>query len=248
VRKIETNDWWPKLVELKDELSLQELADRFGASAAAVRTGLKRTGTPRKRMPPGPRSRRRESLPPEAGEGPPPAPKGRHRQSKSHLIEPYEHLLGVRTDGEVAEMAGVSSVTVANYRSRAGIAAHRGPKPRKTKRKQGKVRASKIDGFVKLLGNVPDRVVAEKAGVSVGAVQHYRTKLGLPAHGRRQASARPALQPTTPSPPPQGMLAWKVTLATGDVVVVAAESLAAAATRSVTLGEVLALERVGPLV
>jgi len=91
---------------------------------------------------------------------------------------------------------------------------------------------------------VPDRVVAEKAGVTVGAVQHYRTKLGLSAHGRRKVAARPALQPTTPSSPPQGILAWKVTLAAGDVMVVAAESLTASATRSVTLGEVLALERV----
>ena len=213
MKKLETHDWWPRLLELKDDLSLQELAERFGVTAQAVSRALKRNGIPRKRTPPGPRAQREEELPPEPGElratstPSAPAKTSRRRKNKSHLIERYEHLLGVRSDREVAELAGVSSNTVANYRSRAGIPAA----PRATKReaaeapqssskpkkatRQGKgrnrkTRASKVDPFFSLLGEVPDRVVAEKAGVTLGAVRQYRMRRGVPAYGRK-ASAPP---------------------------------------------------------
>jgi transposase len=261
VRKIETHDWWPQLVELKDELTLQELAERFGVTAQAVARALKRTGTSRTPTRPGPRSGRSSG----AGQRKPVA-SGPKPRNKSHLIEPFEHLLGKITDGEVAEMAGVGKGTVANYRARAGIPAHpRGPKPAAAKKarsskakgstrkasKRRKARPSKVDPFVALLGNVPDGVVAEKAGVTVGAVQHYRARLGIPSTRARKATTEPPAAPPSATPkgsPANGMLAWRVTLAAGDVMVVAAETLAAAAARSATLGDVVALERVGKLV
>jgi transcriptional regulator with XRE-family HTH domain len=280
MKKLETHDWWPRLLELKDDLSLQELAERFGVTAQAVSRALKRNGIPRKRTPPGPRAQRKGELPPEPGEPPAtstpsaPAMTSHRRKNKSHLIERYEHLLGVRSDREVAELAGVSSATVANYRSRAGIPAA----PRATKRaaaearqsssrpkkatekgRKRKARASKVDPFFSLLGKVPDRVVAEKAGVTLGAVLQYRKRHGVPAYGRKSSApprpSRPAPAPApseaetaSPSPLKADTLAWRATLAAGDVMVVAAKSLTAAAGRAATLGDVVSLERVGPLV
>jgi transcriptional regulator with XRE-family HTH domain len=285
MKKLETHDWWPKLLELKDDLSLQELAEHFGVTATSVSRALKRNGISRKRTPPDPRAQRKEELPPEPGERPAkakssaPAKTSSHRRkNKAHLIERYEHLLGVRSDREVAELAGVSSATVANYRSRAGIpAAPRATKraaaeakqssstPKKATRKgkgkgrKRKARASKVDPFFSLLGEVPDRVVAEKAGVTLGAVLQYRKRHGVPAYGRKASApprpSRPAPAPApsakeadSPSPSKADTLAWRATLATGDVMVVAAKSLTAAASRAATLGDVVSLERVGPLV
>jgi transcriptional regulator with XRE-family HTH domain len=285
MKKLETHDWWPKLLELKDDLSLQELAEHFGVTATSVSRALKRNGISRKRTPPDPRAQRKEELPPEPGERPAkakssaPAKTSSHRRkSKAHLIERYEHLLGVRSDREVAELAGVSSNTVANYRSRAGIPAARratkreateanqsSSKPKKATRKgkgrKRKARASKVDPFFSLLGEVPDRVVAEKAGVTLGAVLQYRKRHGVPAYGRKASApaipSRPAPAPApapsakgadSPSPSKADTLAWRATLATGDVMVVAAKSLTAAASRAATLGDVVSLERVGPLV
>ena len=92
MRRIETYDWWPELVKLKDTLSLRELAERFNVTPGAISAAFKRTGTTRKPAPPGPRSRRKESgeaLPPEPGE----APAGRPG-SKDERILPYQELLG----------------------------------------------------------------------------------------------------------------------------------------------------------
>ncbi len=250
MHKLETNDWWPELLQHKDELSLRELAARFGVSVQAVRAALKRNGIDRTPSPRGPRPGNKDTT------------DGRYR-NKAHLVARYESLLGVRTDGEVAELAGVSKMTVANYRARAGIAPYRPPKggasteetvkaakpAKRSKKKQRTPRASKIDAFVGLLGRVPDRAVAEKAGVTVGAVQQYRKRLGIAASGR---PAEPTAASAAPRPARSaaavGRIAWKVTLAPDDVKVVAADGLTEAAARAAALGEVVALERVGPLV
>ena len=249
MRKIESNPWWPQLVELKDELSLRELAERFQVTPGAVSAALKRNNITRVPSPPGPRGRRSQDLPPEPGET---VPTKRGGPSKRHLIEPFVELLGQRPDHEIAEQAGVSQRTIANYRARLGIPGYRGVKKRGKDRKP---RASKIDPFQELLGQVPDRVVAERAGVSLNAVRNYRVKRGIPARGRGrppagtvpppgQAASLPVTAPATPT----GNLAWKVVLASGQVVVVAAESLHAAAARADSCGVVVSLERIGRMV
>ena len=64
MRRIETNDWWPELVKLKDELSLRELAERFDVTPGAISAAFKRTGiSSPPSAPPGPRARRRTELP-----------------------------------------------------------------------------------------------------------------------------------------------------------------------------------------
>jgi hypothetical protein len=42
LRTIESNEWWPELVALKDELSLRELAERFQVTPGAIVAALKR--------------------------------------------------------------------------------------------------------------------------------------------------------------------------------------------------------------
>ncbi len=286
MRKIETNEWWSQLVKMKDELSLRELAERFEVTPGAISAALKRNGLTRKSAPPGPRSRRKIALPPEPGEAANPAKKGKAarttkaaKASRSprkrvvrdvpsategkaqgrgtdQRIRHYVDLLGTRPDGEIAAKAGVSVRAVSDYRTREGIKGYTGPKRRGKDRKP---RRSKIDPFREQLGQVPDRVVAEMAGVSLNAVRNYRVKRGIAARGRGRPKAGTvpppgqanAPVPVAASPPvaPSGTsMVWKVRLGDGDVVAVAATSLALAATRAEALGDVVSMEKVGRLV
>ncbi len=187
MRRIESYDWWPELVRLKDDLSLRELAEKFDVTPGAISAALKRTGTARKPAPPGPRSRRKrtEELPPEPGE----VAAGARPGSKDAKILPFADELGKIPDADLAAKAGVSVRTVASFRARHNITGYSGPRrsrnPRSPKR-------SKIDPYVDLLGTVPDRVVADRAGVSLNAVRNYRVKREIPAAGRRGGKAQPA--------------------------------------------------------
>lgn len=58
LKRLEDRPWWPELVQLKDVLSLRELATRFGAAPAAISNALRRNGLDRKAAPPGPRANR----------------------------------------------------------------------------------------------------------------------------------------------------------------------------------------------
>jgi hypothetical protein len=243
MRRLETLDFWPELLELKDELSLRELAARFGVTPGAISAALKRTGIPRTPAPPGPRAaRKRRQATPSSG-GPPEAPPPPRPGSKDHLINAHWNLLGEVPDADVAREAGVSVRTVASYRARHEIPGYSGP--RRTSRAQRR-RPSKIDAFAHLLGKVPDRVVAEEAGVSVNAVRNYRAKRGIPAASRDAAAPRPEPMPA------EGTQAWKVVVrrAGEDVErVVLAEDIRAAVDRASAMdGTVVGVSWVGPLV
>lgn len=196
MQRLESNNWWSDLLGLKDELSLRELSDRFGVTPGAISAALKRTGTRRRPAPPGPRVARAadDDLPPEAGAGTTAASDGGGTRpgSKDHLVETHRALLGNVPDAEVAKMAGVSVRTIASFRARHSIGGYAGPRraPR-----QGKRRASRIDPFEALLGAVADRIVAEKAGVSLNAVRNYRVKRGIPAAGARGRAAQEKASP-----------------------------------------------------
>lgn len=249
MRKIETYDWWPELLALKDELSLRELAERFDVTPGAISAAFKRTGTTRKPAPPGPRALRKRrdedggDLPPEPGDGDdlyedgeePPRP--RPGSKDTHILDNYD-LLGEVPDAEVARRAGVSVRTIASFRARHNIPGYSGP--RRTSSSRGP-RLSKIDPFSDLLGKVPDRVVAERAGVSLNAVRNYRVKRGIPAAGRT-ATLTPV--------PSTGAKAWKVTIRTGQVDaerVVVADGLVQAATlaEQASPGQVVGIHLVG---
>lgn len=248
MRKIETYEWWPELLALKDELSLRELAERFDVTPGAISAAFKRTGTRRKPAPPGPRALRRTTredpeaeLPPEAGseEGfeSTQTPRARPGSKDSQILDNYE-LLGSVPDAEVARRAGVSVRTIASFRARHNIPGYTGP--RRTASQRGP-RLSKIDPYADLLGKVPDRVVAERAGVSLNAVRNYRVKRGIPAAGRT-ATLTPL--------PSTGNKAWKITIRAGGAEaerVVVAEGLVQAATlaEQASPGQVIGIHLVG---
>lgn len=253
MRRIETNDWWQDLVELKDELSLRELAEKFKVTPGAIAAAFKREGISRRHAPPGPRARRKQrgqdELPPEPGEAtmalaPRPG-------SKDALIEPHKHMLGKVPDPEVAELAGVAQRTIAQYRKLRGIPGYSGPRSTK-----GGGRKSKIDAYQHLLGVEHDRVVAMKAGVTVNAVRNYRTKRGIAAATAR-ASATPAPQTngsaTTNGVHHHGSGAWLVVVGQGGaekrrVVVAGSITEAARQAEAAGLGNVVSLEYVADLV
>ena len=243
MRRLETLEFWPELVSLKDELSLRELSERFGVTPGAISAALKRTGTTRTPAPPGPRSARRRpgDLPPEpgeAGEGAPPSPRP---GSKDHLIHAHWDLLGNVPDAEVAREAGVSVRTVASFRARHNVPGYTGP--RRSARSQ-KRRPSKIDAYAHLLGTVPDRVVAQRASVSLNAVRNYRNKRGIAA-APRERGTEPA------APRTAGAQAWRVTLRQADQevvrVVVADDINHALSMAQEANGDVVGLNWVGPV-
>ncbi len=123
------------------------------------------------------------------------------RKSK---LDPYVDLIGVLSDREVADKAGVSSENVRTFRLRRGIPAKwrgetavevskRGKKPKgRRKAKSTRPRAprpSKLDPFKELLGEVPDKQVAAKAGVTVENVRAYRLRRGIAAAWRGKSRA-----------------------------------------------------------
>ncbi|MCA9494946.1 MAG: hypothetical protein KC621_33695 [Myxococcales bacterium] len=230
MRKIETFDWWPELVQVKDEYSLRELAERFKVTPGAITAAFKRTGTRRRSAPPGPRARRKNRV--DVAEGDADAIQSRPH-SKDDALLPFREQLGQVPDSEIARLAGVSVRTVASFRARNDISGYAGP-PRR--RAEPGARGSRIDAFEDLVGSVPDQVVATKAGVSVNAVRNWRIKRGITAHARTLA----------PSSSVKGG-AWKVIAGSGAdrsvrVVVAASLSEAAARAEGAGVGPVLSLE------
>ena len=143
----------------------------------------------------------------------------RKRKSK---LEPFSGQLGKRPDGEIAELAGVRSETVRSYRIRHGIPAlwkkslgvavatdqensseggpetdSAGTRPRKVgkpaRKRAFRGRRSRIDPYRALLGQLSDREIAQKAGVTTENVRAYRNRRAIPA----QVNGGEARVPTT---------------------------------------------------
>lgn len=273
---------WEEIVALKDELSLRELAGRFDTTPSQLSAAFKRTRTSRNPLRV-PVEDHQEPLPPEPGESAvSPSRTGEYEDlspvlqralanlragSKDMLIGKFIGMLGSYPDAEVAAQAGVSVRTVASFRARHEIPGYKGPR-----RKAGlrNPRKSRIDPFVDLVGKVPDRVVAEKSGVSVNAVRNYRVKRGIQSARRVQAEeetfdnsvatpvsplSRPSRPQSQSSAPPLSQQGYAYTVrwmgsGTGPSVVVAG-SLPEAVTVATRLRpgiELVELKFVGPVV
>lgn len=230
MRKLETHDWWPQVLSLKDELSLRELGEKFDVTPGALSKAFMRTGVTRKPAPPGPRSRRSG----DDGAG--------ASTAKDAVLEPLMSKLGTVPDSEIAKEAGVAARTVAAFRARHGIAGFKGS----GKKKKGR-RRLKLDPFRDIIGNVPDRVVAEKAGVSINTVRNYRARFDIKPAGRGRPTNEmieaaqeivdggipPEKGTSAPkvhraSAPASGGTAWLVTYDAGEGVVLASSLLEAA--------------------
>ena len=150
------------------------------------------------------------------------------RKSK---LDQHRDIIGSLPDKEVAERAGVTAENVRTYRLRRGIPAlWRGesagaskpsaqrpaPSPRPRAR-----RRSALDPYHDRLGRIPDRSLAELAGVSAENVRAYRKRHDIPAYWRGDGAPAPSRtikQPaasTVPRPaaaptPGTGSLAYRV--------------------------------------
>jgi hypothetical protein len=175
---LESQSFWPEIVRLKDELSLAELARRFGTTPGALSAAFERTAAAH------PEADGGDDLPPEPGDGGPAvlpevqrALESLREGSKDFLIASHAQLLGNVPDSDVAKAAGVSIRTIASFRSRHQIPGYSGPrrKPQITDQ-----RRSRVEAWAHLLGKVPDHVIADKAGLTVHAVRAYRARTDAP--------------------------------------------------------------------
>ena len=172
------------------------------------------------------------------------------KRAKPSRLDAYAHLLGTQSDRALAELAGVSPENVRMYRQRRGIEARwradGGPPTR--------VEAA-LSTLEDQLGRLPDATIAKRAGVSRSAVTQHRAKMGIVAGRKDNATlpaapvagnGRPARRPATSS-----AIGFEVTirLPTGEetVTVIGADATAAIAAAA-SLGEVLALRRIGRVV
>ena len=129
--------------------------------------------------------------------------------------------MGTVSDKEIAAKAGVSPENVRTWRKRRGIpASWRGgdsaapastratPGSKKARRgKKPRRRKSRLDPYRKELGLLPDKQVAELAGVSPENVRAYRKRHGIKAQWQ-SAVTHPATQPVAmPSKSPRAVLA-----------------------------------------
>ena len=149
------------------------------------------------------------------------ATKGTRRARKSKL-DPFRAEVGKLPDKIVAAKAGVSVEGVRMYRKRHGIALEPGarqPRGRKAKVKvvetpettvavavavtdiakpKRRKRRSKIDPFKSQVGVLADKLIAEKAGLSLQAVRQYRRRHNISAPPR--GGAAPVVVAATPTP------------------------------------------------
>lgn len=126
------------------------------------------------------------------------------RRKRASKLDPYLDQLGVVPDRELAELAGVTVANVRAYRKRHGVAAswRKAPKQPTTAASsprpagQSRPRKSKLDPFLAKVGQLPDREVAELAGVSAENVRAFRKRRGIPASWRGES--QPARTPAAP--------------------------------------------------
>jgi transcriptional regulator with XRE-family HTH domain len=124
------------------------------------------------------------------------------RPSPTDHLDAVREKMGTIPDHEVADLCGSTAAIVGRYRRRHGIPSYQGykfvkgekPPGKKSGGKKGgrRARRSKIDPFHDEVGKIPDRELAEKAGVSVEGVRMYRKRhsIALDPEARQQPGRR----------------------------------------------------------
>ena len=148
----------------------------------------------------------------------PPDPPARRANAR---LQAVRGRLGQEPDGVIAAELGVARKTVILFRQRLGISAFHANPGGETRRKPASPpaprapRPSRLDAFGSVLGTLPDREVAERAGVTTENVRMYRLRRGIAAGWRGEAAAEraPAGQPTAGRPvmAPQPALMFRIT-------------------------------------
>ena len=106
------------------------------------------------------------------------------RPSPTDHLDAVREKMGTIPDHEVAQLCGSTAAIVGRYRRKHGIKPYqgykfvKGAKPPGAKSSGGtrRARKSKLDPFRDEVGKLPDKVLAEKAGVSVEGVRMYRKR------------------------------------------------------------------------
>lgn len=247
MKKLESHAYWSELVLLKDDLSLRELSERFGATPGAIMNAFRRNGIKRQNAPPGPRKHRQDkALPPEPGEA----------RSVADRLGEHVSLLGKVPDIEVAKKSGVSLRAVSAFRESKGIAGFggrsagkgwsgKGQAPPKARKRPG--RTSKIDAFAAEVGTTTDRIIAQRAGVTINAVRNWRRQRKIAALAGEVAKAPASAPGASRGRGSSGSYAWRVVLADGQVGVVVGADIAEAAARASRAGEAASIERLGTI-
>jgi hypothetical protein len=134
-------------------------------------------------------------------------------------LEQIKNLLGSKPDHELAQEVGTQASVVARYRRSLGIPAgsqnasgtapkRRGRKPGRPAKSDSTTRArkgrggprgpkrSKLDSFRSVIGKIPDKEVAARAGMSVEGVRLYRKRndIALEPGARLKRGRRPKSQ------------------------------------------------------
>lgn len=215
-QNLETRDDWKGMVEAVASTPLAEVAKAHDVAVVDLVASLRRAGVQREAV----RSPEAGKVAKKASSKASTKKKGSRRKRRSR-VDAFAELVGQVPDRVVAERAGVTIGAVRNWRVARGIpAAGRlalppepgevaealaappaEAKPARMPKRRG--RRSRIDPWASEVGTVPDRVIAEKAGVSVNAVANYRKVRGIPGFGTAAAaSAAPAASGATAAPAP----------------------------------------------
>ena len=121
MQKLENKPWWPELVQRKDAFSLRELAEIFDVSPGAIQSALKRQGLSRRSTPSGPRVEQDRVFAAKKMQ----KPRGRNARVLTEMrLAPFFEKLGQVADGEIAQLAGLSTATVARIRRSRGVASY----------------------------------------------------------------------------------------------------------------------------
>lgn len=193
---LESQPWWNDILGALATHPLRDLARRHRVSVAALQAALERTG----------------NLPTAAPE----EAQRTTRGGATARLEGVRSLLGRVSDGEVAERLGIARKTVVEFRKRNHIDAFVPPRSRvdssasasgRGRPEAGAVRrASRLDAFANVIGRVPDRDVAGRAGMTPENVRMYRRRRGIAASWRVEAPApedvsAPRRRGRQPAPP-----------------------------------------------
>lgn len=126
------------------------------------------------------------------------------RDTASARLDAVRATLGTVSDGEIARRLGIARKTVVEYRKRHGITPFvpaRAPAPKKEPAASPTGRSSRLDAFIDIIGTLPDREVAERAGMTTENVRMYRQRRGIAATWRTAEPGPSRKRGRQPTPP-----------------------------------------------